>query len=55
MDPKVIAETQAHLARLRWKGTTKRERSEAMREVARKGWASGKRPKATKRPRKAKP
>lgn len=36
----------AALVRKRWKKTTKAERVEIMRDVARKGWASGKRPRA---------
>lgn len=34
--------TAAQMGALRWKGTTKKERSEAMRELVAKRWAKAK-------------
>lgn len=50
MDARAIAAYHAELARQRWKGTTRKERVQAMRDVALKGWASGKRPRAKGKP-----
>ena len=44
MDPKVLAETMAHLARRRWKRTTKAERRDALRQVAHDGWITRRQP-----------